>query len=75
MIDPASMHLLIAVALGGAVALVFAGLAGLSAGGELRQRMQTYSSLAYVPIEQRELQTPFRERVLRPLLSLSLIHI
>lgn len=69
MIDPALMHMLIAVACGGAVALIVIGLASVAAGGEIRQRMQTYSSLTYVPIEQRELQTPFRERVLRPLLS------
>jgi tight adherence protein C len=60
------MELLVAISVSIGVLLFFMGLATVRASGEIQQRMEMYSSAVYVPVEQRELQTPFSQRVLKP---------
>jgi tight adherence protein C len=59
-------ELLIAVTISAGVLLFFMGLAAFQSSGELQQRMELYSGTAYVPVEQRELQVPFSQRVIKP---------
>ncbi len=51
------------------VLLFFVGLAFMRTGGEMQQRMEFYGGNYQGTVEERELQQPFSQRVLRPLLQ------
>lgn len=66
------MDLLITVSISLGVLLFFMGLVLVRSGGEIQRRMELYSSATYMPVEQRELQAPFSQRVIRPMLTRAL---
>jgi len=64
--DQVTLALAASALIGLGILLVFIGWAVLRSGGDLQERMEMYSSTKPMPIEQRELQKPFSERVLKP---------
>jgi tight adherence protein C len=60
------MDLLISITISVAVLLFFVGLVAVRTSGEIQQRMDLYSTTTYLPVEQRELQVPFSQRVMKP---------
>lgn len=62
------INLLAAATVSLGVLLFFIGLAIVRGNGEIQQRMEMYSATMPITVEQRELQQPFGERILKPIL-------
>lgn len=64
MLSPIIISILVSLS----ILLMFAGAAALRPRRELQERMEMYSGNAPVSIEQHELQVPFSQRVLKPIM-------
>ncbi|MBV9791440.1 MAG: type II secretion system F family protein [Chloroflexi bacterium] len=64
MLSPIIISILVSLS----ILLFFVGAVALRPSGELQERMEMYSGSAPITLEQHELQQPFSQRVLRPML-------